>query len=155
MKTDNMNNITMKKFITLLVALLAAAAAVYADNDRAVSFDRLPDRAQAFLSENFPSSKLAYAKQERDFLEVHYEVVMVSGEKIEFDRRGEWTSIECRYARLDRNLVPEPIRAKVEEMYQGAEYREISRDRREYEVKISYGVELTFDRHFNLMGIDD
>ena len=34
-------------------------------------------------------------------------------------------------------------------------YRKISRDRNEYEVKLASGLELTFDRYFNLMGIDD
>lgn len=145
----------MKKIIAILAGIMAFAGVLSADNDRAVSLDRLPENAKVFIMQNFPSAKLAYAKQERDFLEVHYEVVLVSGEKTEFDRRGRWTSIECRYATLDKNLVPERIRAQVEQMYPGAEYRKISRDRREYEVKLTYGIELTFDKNFNLMGIDD
>ena len=141
--------------MTILASILAFSFTVFADNDRAVSFDRLPEKARDFITANFPGEKLAYAKQERDFLEVHYEVVMVNGTKMEFDRRGEWTSIECRYGTISKNLIPEPIRNYVEDAYKGAEYREISRDRREYEVKITYGLELTFDRYFNLMGIDD
>ena len=141
--------------MTILASILAFSFTVFADNDRAVSFDRLPEKARDFITANFPGEKLAYAKQERDFLEVNYEVVMVNGIKMEFDRRGEWTSIECRYGTISKNLIPEPIRNYVEDAYKGAEYREISRDRREYEVKITYGLELTFDRYFNLMGIDD
>lgn len=141
--------------MTILASIMAFTCVAFADNDRAVSFDRLPEKARDFISVNFPGEKLAYAKQERDFLEVNYEVVMVSGVKLEFDRRGEWTNIECRYSTISKNLIPEPIRNYVDEAYKGAEYREISRDRREYEVKLTYGLELTFDRYFNLMGIDD
>lgn len=141
--------------MTILASIMAFTCVAFADNDRAVSFDRLPEKARDFISVNFPGEKLAYAKQERDFLEVNYEVVMVSGVKLEFDRRGEWTSIECRYSTISKKLIPEPIRDYVDEAYKGAEYREISRDRREYEVKLTYGLELTFDRYFNLMGIDD
>ena len=145
----------MNRILTLLASIMAFVGIVSADNDRAVPFDKLPAAARDFITANFPGEKLAYAKQERDFLEVNYEVVMVSGIKMEFDRRGEWTSIECRYGTISKNLIPEPIRNYVEDAYKGAEYREISRDRREYEVKITYGLELTFDRYFNLMGIDD
>ena len=141
--------------MTILATIMAFTCVAFADNDRAVSFDRLPEKARDFISVNFPGEKLAYAKQERDFLEVHYEVVLVSGVKLEFDRRGEWTGMECRYSTLDKNIIPEPIRAAVEKLYPGTEYRKISRDRREYEVKLTYGLELTFDRDFNLMGIDD
>lgn len=141
--------------MTVLASIMAFVGIVSADNDRAVPFDRLPAKAKEFITAGFPGEKLAYAKQERDFLEVHYEVVMVNGTKMEFDRRGDWTSIECKYSTIDSRLVPEPIRNYVENTYKGAEYRKISRDRREYEVKLTYGLELTFDRNFNLMGIDD
>lgn len=145
----------MKRIMTVLACIMAFTFAASADNDRAVTFDRLPAKAKEFITAGFPGEKLAYAKQERDFLEVHYEVVMVNGTKMEFDRRGDWTSIECKYSTIDSRLVPEPIRNYVENTYKGAEYRKISRDRREYEVKLTYGLELTFDRNFNLMGIDD
>lgn len=145
----------MKKILALIAGILAFSSAALADNDRAVTLERLPAKARTFIMENFPDARLAYAKQERDFLEVHYEVVLVSGVKLEFDRRGEWTGVECRYSTLDKNIIPEPIRAAVEKLYPGTEYRKISRDRREYEVKLTYGLELTFDRDFNLMGIDD
>lgn len=145
----------MKRFMTILASILTFACVASADNERAVSFERLPDNARNFILTAFPGEKLAYARQERDFLEVHYEVVLVGGAKIEFDRRGNWTSIECRYSTLDPDLIPVPIRNYVDGAYAGAGYREISRDRREYEVKLTYGIELTFDRNFNLMDIDD
>lgn len=145
----------MKKIIAILIGIMTFAGIASADNDRAVTLDRLPANARNFIMQYFPSAKLAYAKQERDLFEVSYEVVFVSGEKVEFDGRGRWTSIECRYATLDKRFIPEQIRQAVENMYQGAEYRKISRDKREYEVKLTYGMELTFDRYFNLMGIDD
>lgn len=145
----------MKKLITFFALLAASVAVACADNDRAVTVEMLPQKARTFLQENFPGIKLAYAKQERDFLEVSYEIVSVDGVKVEFDRKGDWTEIEYRYSTIDPELVPQEIRNYVEANYEGASYRKISRDRKKYEVKITYGLELVFDREFRLIGIDD
>lgn len=145
----------MRKIVSIIAGILAFSAAAYADNDRAVSFDRLPEKARDFITGHFHDAKLAYARQERDFMEVHYEVVLVQGVKLEFDRWGNWTEVECRYACLDADLIPGKIRDYVSNAYPGTEYRKISKEGRNYEVKLDNGLELLFDRNMSLMGIDD
>ena len=149
------NDENMKRLIVLLAGIVAFAGVVSADNDRAVTVDRLPEKAREFLNGHFAAEKIAYVKQERDFLELKYEVMTVGGVMIDFDRRGLWTEIECRYDMLDPDVVPAPVREYVSSRWPEASYRKISRDRNEYEVKLSTGLELTFDRNFNLMEIDD
>ena len=51
--------------MTILATIMAFTCVAFADNDRAVSFDRLPEKARDFITANFPGEKLAYAKQER------------------------------------------------------------------------------------------
>lgn len=145
----------MKRFTVILAGFLAFAFSLSADNDRAISVDKLPAQAREFIMEHFASEKIAYVKQERDFFEVNYEVMFVGGALVEFDRRGAWTEIECRYKIIPENVIPPAIAAYVSENWPGQPYRKISRDRNEYEVKLASGLELTFDRYFNLMGIDD
>ncbi len=145
----------MKKTIITILALAAIALGASADNDRAVSYDRLPEKAKDFISVNFPDGRLAYSKEERDFMEVHYEVVLVAGVMIVFDRNGDWTDIECRYSYLDMKFIPEPVRTKVNDLYPGVSYKKISRERGRFEVKLSNGHELVFDRKFALVRIDD
>ena len=132
--------------MTIIAGLVALSGTACADNDRAITVDRLPEQAQEFIAGHFAGEKIAYVKQERDFFEVNL---------VEFDRRGRWTEMECRYDVLDAGLVPEQIRMQVAENWPGNQFRKISRDRKEYEVKLTSGLELTFDRFFNLMDIDD
>lgn len=145
----------MKKTIMTILAVALIAIAATADNDRAVSYDRLPEKAKSFISVNFPDGRLAYSKEERDFMEVHYEVVLVAGVRIVFDRNGDWTDVECRYSYLDRKFIPEPVIAKVDGLYPGVSYKKISRERGRYEVKLSNGHELVFDRKFAIVSIED
>ena len=145
----------MKRFMTVLAVIMSFAAAACADNDKAISFDRLPEKAQQFIREYFPSEKIAYVKMEREFAELSYEVMFVQGAMVEFDRRGRWTDIECRYRTLDSRILPPAIASYIASDWAGQACRKISRDRNQFEVKLVSGIELTFDRNYNLMGIDD
>ena len=71
----------MKKLFTLLVVTLFAGVA-FADNDRAVDFNELPQKAQKFIQTNFPTYELSYAKKDVDFFYSEYEVMLVDGTKI-------------------------------------------------------------------------
>ena len=51
--------------------------------------------------------------------------------------------------------MPAPINAKVQELYPGAVVVGIDRDKRDTEVKLNNRMELTFDRNYLLMDIDD
>ena len=145
----------MKKLMTIIAGLVALSGTACSDNDRAITVVRLPEQAQEFIAGHFAGEKIAYVKQEMDFFVVKYGVMFVRGALVEFDRRGRWTEMECRYDVLDAGLVPEQIRMQVADNWPGNQFRKISRDRKEYEVKLTSGLELTFDRFFNLMDIDD
>ena len=52
----------MKKFAVLTVALLFVFALTgRADNDRPITVDQLPQKAQQFINQYFPKAKVAYA----------------------------------------------------------------------------------------------
>ncbi len=141
----------------LAAALLAGTTAACADSDRAVTLEQLPQRAQLFIRHHFAGEQVAFAKRERDFLEkTRYEVVFTGGAKVEFRRNGDWSEVDCRYAAVPEAILPEAIRRKIAELYPGVAALRIDReDHGEYEVRLTNGLELTFDRRGGLIGIDD
>ena len=81
--------------------------------------------------------------------------VFTGSAKVEFRGNGEWKEVDCRYAAVPAGIVPAPINAKVQELYPGAVVVGIDRDKRDTEVKLNNRMELTFDRNYLLMDIDD
>lgn len=114
-----------------------------------------PNRCRDRRKSSLPGEKIAYAKKESDFFEVIYEVMFTNGSKVEFRRNGAWKEVDCRYSSLPAGIVSMPIETKVQELYPGAAVIKIERDKQEVEVKLNNGMELTFDRSHNLIGIDD
>ena len=146
----------MKKMLILSLALLTLGiSSAQADNDRPIRIDQLPAAAQQFIREYFPTQKTAYAKSERDFLDTTYEVVFVNSSKIEFTKGGEWKEVDCKYSTVPAAIVPQQIAAYMKANFPDTEVVRIERDKREYEVKLTNPLELTFDRNFALIDIDD
>ena len=156
MKTTDERIMRMKGgIIAVSAGMMLLAASGCADSDKAISVDRLPDAAREFISSGFPEESIAYVKMERDFPVLSYEVMFTGGIMAEFDRRGRWIELGCPYDSVPADLVPRPIMDKMARDWPGRRCRKIKRDRSGYEVKLDSGIELEFDRNFNLMGIDD
>ena len=56
---------------------------------------------------------------------------------------------------MPAGLIPVQIREYVRHNYHDVAYVEYEVGRRTYEVKLSNGMELTFNKNFALIGIDD
>ena len=145
----------MKKIIIALAAMLTFTGIASADHDRPIQFENLPEKAQKFVKTWFPDEKLAFAKQETDFMEVSYEVMFVTGTKVEFNSTGEWTEVNCRYSTLKLELVPSQIVSSVSQMYPDVKFVKIEKNYRGYEVELTNGLELTYNQAFELVDIDD
>lgn len=128
---------------------------VQADNDRPIQVGQLPTKAQAFITKYFRNHKVALAKMESGLFYKSYNVIFTNGDKLEFDRSGNWTEIQCERSEVPVGAVPAEIRAYVEEYYPGAKILQIERDGKEYEVELSNHWEITFDRRFQVIDIDD
>ena len=142
-----------KAIITTLFLMLGLS--VQADNDRPIRFDQLPKPAQQLINESFPNDRMSYAKMERDLLEVSYEVILVSGAKLEFGRKGEWKEISTRNATIDPKLIPAQILEYVMQNHADSKIIKIERDSYTYEVKLTNGMQLKFNHSFRFIGWDD
>lgn len=141
--------------IIAAVLLFVVTAPACADNDKPVAVTELPQAAQQFIKNHFPKEKVAFAKLERDFLEVQYEVVFTNSTKLEFYKNGEWKEIDCKYSLVPKAVIPAQIVSYISEHYPDTNVVKLERDSREYEAKLTNGLELTFDLSFNLIDIDD
>ena len=145
----------MKKFILMILSVLLFQNISYADSERVISADKLPIAAQKFLKTHFAEQSITYAKVDGYMFDIDYEVRLADGTKIDFDSRGNWTSVERKAAALPEKLVPTKIAEYVAKYYTGTKVVKIERNKRSYEVELSNGLELTFDARYNLINVDD
>ena len=133
----------MKKLMILSAILFSLGIfSAKADNDRMITVNQLPQKSQEFVKQHFPNEKVAYAKFEREFLDSKYEIVFTNSAKIE-------------YSTVPAAIIPQQIATYVKQNYPDASIVKIDRDKRDYEVKLTNRLELTFDLNFNLIEIDD
>ena len=146
---------TMKTKILFLFCALFVQTAAFADIEKPVTFEQLPAAAQQTIKQHFPNRQIALAKMEMEIFGKTYDVIFTNGEKIEFDSKGQWRDIECKQSQVPAALVPAAIAAYVKKNYPQATIVKLERDRRTYEIELSNRLELTFDKSFRLIDIDD
>ncbi len=144
----------IKKTITAIICLLAFQAPVHADNDKPINVSQLPTTAQQTINTYFSAKKVALAKMESGLIDTNYDVIFTTGEKIEFDKKGNWTEIDCKQSAVPAKLVPTQITTYVNKNYSGNKILKIEKDRKEYEVKLSNGIEIKFNKNFAVIDID-
>lgn len=141
--------------VVALVCLVAFQVNASADNDKPISVTQLPATAQQIIKKHFSAKKVALAKLESGLFERSYEVVFNNGEKVEFDRKGNWTEIDCKMSSVPARLVPAKIAQYVKSTYPGAKILKIEKDDNQYEVDLSNRLEVTFNKNFQVVDIDD
>ena len=141
--------------LVALVCLVTFQVSAVADNDKPVSMTQLPATAQQLIKKHFSSKKVALAKQEAGLFEKSYDVVFNNGERVEFDRKGNWTEIDCKMSSVPAGLVPAKIAQYVKSTYPGTKILKIEKDDNRYEIKLSNRLEVTFNNSFQVVDIDD
>ena len=146
----------MKKILFALVAIFTLGISnVAADNDKLINKSELPAKAQQFIDKYYANVKLTYAKMEREFLERTYEVVLADGTKLEFTCDGNWKEVDCRYDEVPAVIIPAAIKEYVTNNYPNEKILKIERDRGYYELKLSNRYELTFNKNYMIVDIDN
>ncbi len=144
----------IKKTFAVVVLAIAVSINANAGIEKAIQPEQLPTAAQQLLKTHFKGQKVALANMETEFLGKSYDVVLTNNTQIEFDSKGEWTNIECTSATVPAALIPIQIKNKVKELYGTDEIKEIERDRRGYDVKLTNGMDVEFDKKFQVVEID-
>lgn len=146
----------MKKIMLTAALLFAGITASLADNDRPIALDKLPAAAQTFLKTHFADLTLAYAVEDPKFVGSEYEVTYTDRTEVEFRSNGEWSSVERRYAAVPASVVPTQISDYVAKSSFSNQYiKKVERDAYTWEIELSNGIEIKFDREFHVIDIDD
>ena len=145
----------MRKLFLIAAVVFMSLGVACANSDRPIAVENLPQKAQQFIKKYFSQIKVTYATEDRDVISKDYEVMFADGSKVDFAANGEWTSVECKGKAVPAGIVPQQIEAYVKQNYPDAQIRKIDRDRTDYEVSLSNRLELTFNKNFKLIEIDD
>ena len=145
----------MKKIVFLFISLFALNLVALAGNDKPIQVSEMPKAAQLFIKNHFADLSVAMAKVETDFLDKNYDVVFTNGNKVEFDKKGNWTNVDCEHTQVPVAILPEAIRQYVAKNYPDAKVLKIEvTDRKGYDVELSNGFELEFDKRMNVIDVD-
>ena len=125
-----------------------------AGNNKPISVNALPAKVQTLLSQHFNGQKVMLATIESGVVSRSYDVVLRNGTKLEFDKKGNLTEIDCKQGIVPSQLIPQPIKNYLKENYRGEAVRKIELNKKEYEVELTNGIDLTFNKHFQLIDID-
>ena len=148
----------MKRILRILMiaicCMVSCNMVANAGNDKPISVNALPAKAQTLLSQHFNGQKVMLATIESGVVSRSYDVVLQNGTKLEFDKKGNPTEIDCKQDTVPDQLIPQAIKNYLMDNYAGQSVKKIEMNKNEYEVELANGLDLTFNKHFQLIDID-
>lgn len=145
---------SFRMMMVALCCIVLGCTTACADNDKPIEVSNLPAKAQTLLSTHFNNQKVVLATIEAGIVNKSYDVVLQNGTKLEFDKKGNLTEIDCKQGSVPAKLVPQPIASYVQTNYPGQSVKKIEIDRNEHEVELTNGLDITFNKHFKVIDID-
>ena len=148
----------MKRILRILMiaicCMVSCNMVANAGNDKPISVNALPAKAQTLLSQHFNGQKVMLATIESGVVSRSYDVVLQNGTKLEFDKKGNLTEIDCKQGKVPVKLIPQAIRNYLMENYPAQAVKKLEMNKNEYEVELANGLDLTFNKHFQLIDLD-
>mgnify|MGYP000941353213 FL=1 len=148
----------MKKLLLALTVLFSIATLTMScDKEAVVTEDQLPQTANQFLNENFKGVKILSVVEEKEGLSgKEFDVLLDNGIEIKFDKNGQWLDIDAKAdtATLPDNLIPTAIRDYVKQNYANAGINSIEKEKHGYDVELTNGLDLVFDKDGKFVRID-
>lgn len=136
----------MKQLAVLFITFLSFTQVIKAEEYIIKSQD-LPKAAIEFLDTHYKHNKISFAKMDKDIFQTKYEVTLVNGVQIEFNKKGKWISIDAGKNKVvPKAIIPQRILAFVSAHYPDFQIREIEYESKEYSVELSNGLDLEFNK---------
>lgn len=139
----------MKK---VFLALAFAAGTFFANAaPQNVSLDKLPKNSQELLQQDFSKEAVKDIQMDRESSWDKYTVHFTSGNMISFEGgSGEWSKIDMKVGSVPTSLVPVKINSNVKNNYPGNQIKMIAKTNDGYQVKLSSGVDVYYDKDGNI-----
>ncbi|MDE6266215.1 MAG: PepSY-like domain-containing protein [Muribaculaceae bacterium] len=146
----------MKKITSLLVMFLMVAATAMARDRVSRDINSLPDAARQVINTHFKGKGVNHIKiDDKTFGGAEYDVVLNDGTEIDFDSKGNIKEIDCGKNPVPDALILKPIKDYVAKNFKGQKIVGMEVNRNNYEVQLSGGMELKFDRAGNFLRVDN
>ena len=142
------------KFFAVALMCMMVSTVCNAD-DRMVPVSQLPAAAKTFVQQNYKGKSIVYVEFDREFNGGKYEVTLNDGTQIDFDKKGVWDKIDCEAGAVPAALIPGTIANYVKTNFAGAKVTKIDKERYGYEIELSNGLELKFNKAGQLLSMDD
>ena len=123
-------------------------------NAAAVNAQSLPDVITTFIKQHFPNASITGIEPDYDHGGMEYDVYLNDGTELDFDVNNQWETIESRGKGVPAAFIPKAIATHVQGNYQMPIVK-IHKEYYGYEIELSNGMELSFDRQGHFMGMDD
>ena len=126
-----------RTFITTFFAMLLALITVSChSDDNEIGYADLPTTAQLFVKQYFADATYSRVEKEKDNGSWEYEVLLSDGSKVEFNEKGEWTSVECKYSEMPVGIIPTVIAEDIAKRYPDLKPYKIEKEVGGYEIDI-------------------
>jgi hypothetical protein len=141
---------------SMLTAIFFMVVVMVQAQEKIIQFAQLPLSAQSFIKTYYPKSTVSHITMENEFLaEKEYKVVLTDGVKMEFDGKGNWTEVDAKLDAVPTNIIPASIHAHIKKSFPNNNIVQISKSARKYEVELTNGLDLEYNKKGEFVRIDD
>lgn len=146
----------MKKLFFSLLIGAAVVATACADGKATYTTNPtvLPTQAQTFLKKSFSTLSIQQIKVESKMIGREYEVKLAGNCEIDFNKKGEWTKVDCGRTTVPADVIPAKIAKYVADTYPELFITSIEKDDGGYDVELSEGTDLKFSGKGDFLRID-
>lgn len=135
----------MKRTLTVLTMLLISVT-IFASKIVTKDIKQLPTQSQNFITTYFVNLNVQKIEIEKNLLGIKdYEVTFTNGYEIEFDKKGEWTKVDCKRNPIPGALVPQKIKDHIKIEFKGDHITEIKKKKGGFEVELQNDITLIFN----------
>ena len=121
-------------FLSIVFAMVAVAC--HGSDEKEIGYTELPAQAQQFVKQYFPSATYSRVEKEKDHGKWEYEATLSDGTKIDFNNKGEWKSVDCKFSALPSGIIPDVIAADIAKRYPSQQPYKIEKEPGGYEIDI-------------------
>lgn len=141
-----------RTFLATVLSIVFAVVAVacHSSDEKEIGYTELPVLAQQFVKQYFPSATYSRVEKEKDHGKWEYEATLSDGTKIDFNNKGEWKSVDCKFSALPSGIIPDVIAADIAKRYPSQQPYKIEKEIGGYEIDIP-GIDLYYSNNGNFI----
>lgn len=146
----------MKRFLAFALALVAiSVTALWASNDRVITFQQLPAAAQQFVNKHFSGRHVSLVKIDREYGVKTFEVRLADGTEIDFDSNGQWKDVDGNDRPIPTTFIPAAVLNSLKASHPNEQIVKIKVKRPGYQVELSSDIEVLMTKQGKIVGYDD